>query len=991
LLLAALAAVPAVLLAWRNLAALGGGRRLAALILRALVILLLAVLLAGPSLNRQREQVTLVTVMDRSLSIPDRQRAGSLAFLKKALAEKPAGDKVAVVDVAERAVIERLPSTGAAVNDQAPSLSGQQSNLAGGIQLAMAIAPPDTAVRFLLVSDGNETVGDLREAARLAAANHIPIDVLGLHYKYDREVVFRRLVAPPVARSRQTIPLRFVLDSRAEASGTLTLRVNDDVVRLNADPASKAEGLPIQLKPGTNVKTIQMPVGTKGLYRFEATFVPDDPAMDTLTENNRASAVTFIAGPGRILVVDAEGTDEGRPIAEALEASAANADNLPFTVHRIKPRELPTELAQLLDTDAVILVNVANGEDFSPAQQQVLLQYVEELGGGLVMTGGPNSFGAGGWIGSPLATILPVDMDPAQRKEMPKGALVLIMHSCEMPDGNYWGKQIATAAAKVLSAKDLVGVMSYSWNDGGLWDFPLAPAGDKSAVNRAITQMQLGDMPDFGAPMQAALQALKKCDAVQKHVIIISDGDPQMPTNALLTQYKNAGVTVTGVVVYPHPPDTGQSLQIIAKTTGGRFYNVTDPNKLPQIFVKEAQTIRRTLIVEKVFVPKLTGSTNEILRGIAAVPDLSGYVLTTPKQGLAELLMVGGADNDPILAAQQAGVGRCVAFTSTADSRWAAKWKGWGGFDRFWEQVVRWVGKSSQSSDCEVAADVQGRQVTLTVDAQNKKGEFLQFSQITARTIGPNLEPREVLLTQVGPGQYRGTFMANESGDYLVNLKYTQVGSDGQGRNGMFQTVVSVPYAPEYVDLTDNGALLAEVAQETGGRVLTADPQAANLFTRAGLAFPLEPLPTVKPLIILWLILFLLDVAVRRVALDVVALARRSKAWTVGLFSRRPAEESEALDALKRRKTQVRRQMLPKEQQAAAGRRFEVSPEAKPAALPDEEFLKPAAGPLAKAKPAEGPKPAAEATEESNLNRLLEAKRRAKRDTGKDESQEKKE
>ena len=54
-------------------------------------------------------------------------------------------------------------------------------------------------------------------------------------------------------------------------------------------------------------------------------------------------------------------------------------------------------------------------------QQEMLCRYVNDLGGGLIMIGGPNSFGAGGWIGSPVAEILPVDLDPPQKKQLPKG------------------------------------------------------------------------------------------------------------------------------------------------------------------------------------------------------------------------------------------------------------------------------------------------------------------------------------------------------------------------------------------------------------------------------------------------------------------------------------------------------------------------------------------------------------------------------------------
>ena len=113
---------------------------------------------------------------------------------------------------------------------------------------------------------------------------------------------------------------------------------------------------------------------------------------------------------------------------------------------------------------------------------------------------------------------------------MPKGALVLIMHACEMPQGNHWGKTVAIAAVKALSRLDLVGVVDFAWGGGDShWVYPLSPAGDKKAVIAAVKRMEMGDMPDFGPSMQVALTSLKAAEAGQKHVIIISDGDPRMP------------------------------------------------------------------------------------------------------------------------------------------------------------------------------------------------------------------------------------------------------------------------------------------------------------------------------------------------------------------------------------------------------------------------------------------------------------------------------
>jgi hypothetical protein len=307
-----------------------------------------------------------------------------------------------------------------------------------------------------------------------------------------------------------------------------------------------------------------------------------------------------------------------------------------------------------------------------------------------------------------------------------------------------------------------------------------------------------------------------------------------------------------------------RSLQRIALKTGGRFYNPQNANELPQIFIKEARTVKRALIQEMTFHPTVTGGLSEILRGLTGgLPQLDGYVITAPKGGFAELLLTGPKD-DPILASCQAGVGRCVAFTGSVDSRWASAWLAWGGFARFWEQVVRWCAKSAQGTECEVFTDVEARAIAVTVEASERGGELIDLGQISARIVGPDMQSHDLHLEQVGPGQYRAAFTARGSGSYLVNVRYQKPG----GGVGMVQSVASVPYAPEFSALSDNLMLLKELAETSGGRVLSGQPEDVELFSRAGLKFPRTPLPLTRPLIIAWLVLFLLDVAVRRVVID---------------------------------------------------------------------------------------------------------------------------
>ncbi len=960
-LLAAALAIPAVVMAWKNLAPLGRVRRFIAAGLRVTVIVLLAIILAAPSLARKGETVTVIAVVDRSRSIPEALQEASLNYLAEAARAKPPGDRLAMIDVAEQPTIARLPSTATDVPKRNTMLFGQQTNLAAGVQMAMAVAPPDSATRILLISDGNETAGDLREAARLAAANGVPIDVLPLQYTYQREVAFRRLVVPTRARSGQTIPIRMVLTSTAETTGRLLVTLNGETV--DVDPTSPEVTAPVRLKPGTNVSTISLPVARSGMHEFVATFLPDDPSDDQLVQNNRASGMTFVAGPGQVLVVDEDG-QSAQPLVDALGKSN-------IEVRYISARQFPVRLADLLDADAVVLVNVSNSA-FTHHQQELLSRYVIDLGGGLIMTGGPDAFGAGGWIGSPVAEILPIDLDPPQKKRMPKGALVLIMHACEMPQGNYWGKQIATAAINSLGSEDLAGVLSFQWGPGqAQWVYPLSPVDDKTTAVAAIDQMQMGDMPDFGPPMQAAYNALLSANAGQKHIIIISDGDPSMPSQQLLASMRQAKITCSGVAVFPHSPADVASLANIAQATGGRFYNVRDPSTLPQIFIKEAQVIRRSLIVEKPVTPTLSDGLNEIVRGLPAqLPQLDGYVLTGPKGGVSQLLLTTEED-DPILAATQAGLGRCVAFTSTAGSLWAGDWLQWGGYERFWEQVVRWSARPAQSSDCEIFADVDGHDVMLTVELTDPEGGFVQLASISAQAIAPDMSAQHVSLRQAGPGRYRGSFRADQPGSYMVSLQYRKAGPGGE--SAMAQAVVTVPYAPEFDDLTDNFPLLAEIVATTSGRILPAQAAQADIFSRQGLAFPQTTKPLLVVLTIAWVILFLLDVATRRIAIDGSAIWRRVAGWVT--LRREKAQAGQTLDRLRARRQKVRRDRT--------SRRPRTTTQPLPTDLTPPTTSAssdmPADVQQSASKPDEPPAAADDQPGQTHLTRLLKAKEQARR------------
>ena len=93
---------------------------------------------------------------------------------------------------------------------------------------------------------------------------------------------------------------------------------------------------------------------------------------------------------------------------------------------------------------------------------------------GLVMLGGPNSFGAGGWTNTAIELAMPVDFQVKNPKVVPSGALMIVLdRSGSMCGGKLaMSKQAAIAAVKTLGERDQVGVIAF---DGQYeWIVPLS-------------------------------------------------------------------------------------------------------------------------------------------------------------------------------------------------------------------------------------------------------------------------------------------------------------------------------------------------------------------------------------------------------------------------------------------------------------------------------------------------------------------------------------
>jgi len=601
---------------WMHVAGYGGLPRLRgqiSLFVRLLLLGLFAMVLAEPRAVRTSNVLSVVFAVDVSDSIYGTDRA--IAYTTETVQNhRPKGtpDQQSLIIFGKSPAVELPPAQTFPLEALNSQIDRGATNLEQALSMSSAVIKEDVQGRIVLISDGVQTEGNLARILADLKSRGVQVDVLPVDYSYEDEVWLERLDLPQQVKLGETYEAAAVLSSLKEGKGKLVLRENGKVIAEQD----------VEYKAGKNRFTMPITLRSAGYYEYTAEIeVPK--AYDSLSQNNTVLNSIFVEGEGKVLLVTDSVGD--RRDWERLETALRDGER---SVERIPGNELPQDAASLMPYDTIIFCNVPHDE-FSALQLQAVRDSVYNMGAGFLMVGGPNSFGPGGYHRTVIEEILPVTMDITQKKVLPKGALAIILHTCEFAEGNTWGKRITKQAIKVLGAQDEVGVLVYDTTEGEIWLFELTPAARYEELVPLINGSSIGDMPSFQNTMQMGLNGLKKSDAATRHMIIISDGDPQPPTPALIKDFIAAQISVSMVAISPHGNQEISNMREIASVTGGRYYFPDDPSKLPAIFIKESKTLKRSLLQNKQFTPTV-GFPSPVIKGLEeGIPDLKGYVITT--------------------------------------------------------------------------------------------------------------------------------------------------------------------------------------------------------------------------------------------------------------------------------------------------------------------------------------------------------------------------
>lgn len=852
---------------------------LSGVLIRSALVALVVLSLAGAQVVTLNRKLAVVFLVDASDSVGAGGRELAFAYVDDALKTmRPFGqqegplDSAAVVLFGADAQVDRAMSGLRDLQRFGVEVRSGGTNVEAAIRLGMSLLPADAARRLVLLSDGRETLGDAEAAARLARAANVRLDVVALPSISGPDAAIERLDVPQRASVGQVIPVTVVARSTVAQRATLSLFSGPDLVAQQE----------VNLLAGQSAFTVRVNATRSGLTAVRATL---SAPQDTIPQNNALSAAIVVGGPPRILLVAVPpargGADELAPLKAALTASD-------IAWEESTPGGMPTEIQSLAAYQAVVLANVP-ARELSERAMYSIQSYVRDIGGGLVVIGGPNSYGVGGYFRTPLEAALPVEMQVKDPRRFPSIAMVIVMDKSgsmgALENGSQKMRLAAEAAARaveLLNEEDEVTVIGFD-------TAPVDVIGPFTGRERAafiprILRIGVGGGGIYiFESLQQASAVLDKSTRLTKFVILLADGNDSEQQNGareLVRDMKARKITLS-VVAIGDGADV-PFLRDIARLGEGRFHLTNRAANLPNIFTEETALVQRSYIIEEPFYPKL-GASSPILAGISAVPQLRGYVASTAKP--AAQVVLRASDADPLLAVWQYGLGRAVAFTSDATTRWAQPWANWSDFPRFWAQAIRWTVLDRADGGAQARVTARGDVAVIETDLPPAQLAAAADARLRAALIDSDGVARVIPLAQTAPGHFEGEVPAGIPGAYLARIESI----DATGAVTVARTIpYARPYSAEYAPTT--GSPLADLdawAAQTGGGRLTSPGQAFEMNIPAAASrtdlFPL--------LLLLAALLLPFDVGARRVVVSLrwvwerFSLRRSATAPAVALAS----------------------------------------------------------------------------------------------------------
>lgn len=802
------------------------------LCLHSVILVLLLALLADMTIYREREDISTILLVDLSASTEE-SFDSVCAFTEELLAEAGDKNRVGIVTFAKNALyVAELSEHGEGVYraflDSTELPEAEATNLEEAMYFAESLLDAKENRRIIVVSDGMQTDGDALAAAKVLAERGVRLDAVCIPVKavgYEMQV--NMVSHPDIVTVGETVELKAVVESNYEASAELRFYDNGKVINKRI----------ISVKQGLTEATAEYIPTSSGMHEISARIIP---VNEENKKNNVAYSRMEVKGSGNLLIVDGTGR-ESKALRNLLSAE--------YSITKIEPEEAESYMNQLVAFDGVILMNVSNA-DLPEGFDKALETYAKKYGGGILTSGGGNTYAYGSMTETAFQEFLPVTLEEPEEQTT---AMMIVVDTSSSMNGlsHEMAIQGTMQCIETLADTDYVGVLTFDRTVNVIYE--LSSMEQKEDILAAVEEIELGRGTYMTEATKEAFDQLKDFEADNKHVIILSDGEPQDSGYIrVIKQMASNGISVSAIAV-GYGADR-RIMENIAKTGGGNFYNATTVKELPDIMVEETMAATDSYRQTGTF-PIAVASYSTLLAGVAEeeLPMMSGYITTFHKTVAEQFLTID--DGKPLYVQWDYGSGKVGCFTADLrgnDSE--ALFEAEAGQQLIRNMVAGVIRRDGGITAIQIDAVEKNMSAEVTVSAPLNGKEKLDV-----KVIAPDNSEQNLKMTLGLDGKYYGEMVFSTPGVYTIAVSHL----DSFGNLLDFsKKYLSFSYSAEYncFATAEGEELLLQACGLTGGTMAYTASHVAEFI---GERIQQMMDPTV-PLLIVILVLFLTDIAVRK-------------------------------------------------------------------------------------------------------------------------------
>jgi len=834
------------------------------------VVILVALALAGLSSTSVLTKTTVYVVADVSYS-SERNLDEIDEYIEKIKDNLPENSNMGIVCFGRDSVV--LTSAGRTVRSvKEAKVDDSATDIVSALNYTETLFKDDTLKRIVLITDGNDTVNENASSLALAVdritENGIKIDTVFLDNSLKEgevEVQLTDVEFPLTTYLGHASEAKFLIQSSGETNVMLELFSRPQVAEGEDEAEYERVGYTVvSAEQGLFTVRMALPSGESGRFEYRAVLTADE---DISEHNNSRTFTQTVVGRTKVMLVTGEASD--RAAIEVIYGSNADIDTYLINASNNK---VPVTLEALIEYDEIIVSNVdirdiRNVNAFVDSLDMAISQYGKSLftfGDLRLQTNSEDA------VFKKFQELLPVDYGNNNREGRLYTIVLDVSHSMFMASKFTIAKEAAIKLLSILGDDDYICLVTFSGEIKVQTPKKVKVA--RQELISYIDSLTTGHGTDIGLGLEEALKTIRALNLSENQVMLISDGfsfDSTRDAVEVATELFNTGTTVSAINTYiPSDGEGGRNTlrRIVNAGVGGNYYSISSPENVENVVFGTLANDVGDVIIERDANVNIVKYSDSAVNGISSLPKVSGYIISMEKYDATVVLTVthqkagGYTETVPLYAYRAHGNGRVASLTTKLSGGWTQYWSS--------EQ------KSTLITNV-LNANTPRERLDYPFTINVERTDYSAYIEIVPSVLDPEAVVTLKILLPSGRSMTRRlafdsqkfyhTLLTGEEGTYRIDFTYSY-----DDKEYTAQRVVDIPYLAEYNSFVSfDTSTVYEFMRGKGGIYEGEIPSLENEKSEIAtykLSFRI-------PLLIASIVLFLIDVLVRKLKLG----ARKKK------------------------------------------------------------------------------------------------------------------